>query len=588
MDSLETRANDALELCGLRGVEPRCVVFWTGAGISTDTPTCAPRGEELTRRALEYAFQPTCLDRIIDVYRSLRVTDRRKLPRLETVLDVVRRVVGLDGLLDVLNDLSSPPPNDLHRFFAHHLAAGGRHITANFDDCIERAGVAADSTGLLHFHGSFADDPSGAGLGATLGNIQSGFPAEIVDLLRETLASADVNTVVFAGYSGYDAFDVTPFLRSLVLERDLEGKTVVWIRFRRTGDDTVTVNDNPPVARVAESLDLLRKAGARCFDVHGDPRALLAAFAQRWRIPLSGLMPPPPRCHSAWQAQMGTTDDVRRAATLELYSMMGMRTDVRRMFAAHPPSTPSELEHAADATAADGRYRDAAEQWRTAIPGSSPADRARREHHVASCWWREGRLLKAYRHLRRELLNAEHAGVTGEPLWHLVAITAHVFGHMQRRPLLQFFPTARRKQFFARRLPPADPTSTYGPHVDAMLATARSRLGVADEHSDERSLMFDEAEALHGMLNFRHASLRRRGSARDRQEWPEPREYTDQQNDFRALGLNADVVRVPLLPGASRLFKPIDVWRGLSKPQFSAWHRLTLFGGYLLRYALHR
>jgi hypothetical protein len=41
-------------------------------------------------------------------------------------------------------------------------------------------------------------------------------------------------------------------------------------------------------------------------------------------------------------------------------------------------------------------------------------------------------------------------------------------------------------------------------------------------------------------------------------------------------------------PGASRLFNPIDVWCGLGRPQFSRWHRLTLFGGYLLRYALHR
>jgi hypothetical protein len=588
MDSLELKADDALDLFGLRGVEPRCVVFWTGAGISADTPTCVPLGEELTRRALEYAFQPTCLDRIVDVYRSLRVTDRRELPRLETVLDVVRRFVGVDGLLDVLNDLVAPAPNDLHRFFAHHLASGGRHITANFDDCIERAGGTADPADLLHFHGSFAADPTGASLGATLGNIQSGFPVAIVERLRTTLAAPEVTTVVFVGYSDYDTFDVDPFLRSLAPERSLEGKTVVWIRFLRSGDDTLTVNHSSPLARVADSLALLSEAGARCFDVHGDPRAVLAALAKQWRTPVSRLMPPPPRGHSAWHARLSTVADVRGAATVELYSMMGMRSDVRRMFAEHPPSTSSELQHAAEATAADGRYRDAAEQWRMAIVGSSPADRARRELHVASCWWLQGRMLKAYRHLRRELVRAEEAGVSGEPLWHLVAITAYVFGHMRRRPLLRFFPTARRRRFLARRLPPADPTSTYGPHMDALLAAARSRLGLADERSDERSLMFDEAEALHGMLNFRHASLRRRGRARDRREWPEPHEYSDQQNDFRALGLNADVVRVPLLPGASRLFNPIDVWRGLSRPQFTPWHRLTLFGGYLLRYALHR
>jgi hypothetical protein len=69
---------------------------------------------------------------------------------------------------------------------------------------------------------------------------------------------------------------------------------------------------------------------------------------------------------------------------------------------------------------------------------------------------------------------------------------------------------------------------------------------------------------------------------------PTAQEYTNQQADFRALGLNADVVRVPLLPGASRVFRPYDVWRGLGRPDFTPWHRLTLFGGYLVRYALRR
>ena len=572
----------------MRRLAPREVVFWSGAGISTDLPTCAPLGEELTHRALAYGFEPTCLDHIVKLYRDLRVAERRDLPRLETVLDVVRRILGLDALVDVLSDLRSPPPNNLHRFFAQHLEVGGRHITANFDDCIERSGAPASVGEVTHFHGSFAADPSGAGLGATLGNVQSGFPTAMVNRLRSAVTPADVAAVVFIGYSGYDTFDVAPFLRALAPSRELDGKTVVWVRFRRSGDDLVTVSDVSPVARVADSLQLLAAAGARCFEVHGDPRAILEPFAQRWGFVTAGLMPPPPQCRSDWRPRLSTTDDLRWRATLELYAMMGMRAEVRAMFAGRPPSTASELQHAAEAATADGRYRDAVGIWRQAIQGSAAVDRVRREQHVASCWWREGRLLKAYRHLRGELINANADGVTGEPLWHLVATTAHVFGHMRRRPLLRFFPTARRRRFFAQYLPPSEPQVSYGPHVDAMLAAARSRLGVADEHSDEKSVLFDEAEALHGMLNFRHASLRRRGSSRDRRDWPTPQEYLDQQNDFRALGLNADVVRVPLLPRASRLFRPIDVWRGLRQPQFTLWHRLTLFGGYLLRYTLHR
>src|SRR5205085_2857278 len=167
------------------------------------------------------------------------------------------------------------------------------------------------------------------------------------------------------------------------------------------------------------------------------------------------------------------------------------------------------------------------------------------EQHVASCWWREGRLLKAYRHLRCELERADAAGVDGEPLWHLASATVHVFGHMRRRPLLRFFVTSRRKRFVARHLPPDEPDGypSYGPHLDAMLTAARSRVGIAQERSEEASSMFDEAEALHGMLNFRHASLRRRGSQSDRSRWPKRHEYVTHQEDFRAIGLDADVAR---------------------------------------------
>jgi hypothetical protein len=574
----EVTADEALTLAGVEDLEPERVLFWSGAGISTDPPTSAPLGGELTIRALDYAFEPCCLERIRDYYAALRV--EREFPRLETVLDVVRRIGGLDALVDVLSDMRAPPPNDVHAFLARHLDAGGRQITANFDDCIERSLAAPTADELIHFHGSFADDPSGGSLGATLGNIQGGFPRTMADRLRATLTAVDHEAIVFVGYSGYDAFDVAPFLRSLARARELTGKTVMWLRFRRSGDDSVTVRDDSPDARVSAAFDRLRRAGATCVDVEGEPRGVLAAFAARWGWP-DALMPPPLRGRSAWRSTLTVSAEQRRRASLELYSMMGLHPEVRRLFAVRPPATPSELELAAHTTAADGRYHEAARLWQQAIPGTSAVDRARREQHVASCWWREGRLLKTYRHLRSELRRAEVSAVGGEPLWQIVVITAHVFGHMRRRPVLRFFPTRRRRRFFARCLP-ADDGVSYGPHLDAMLAAARSRLGVGQEQSEERSLIFDEAEALHGVLNFRHAWLRRRGSDHDRRNRPTRQEFIDQQNDFRALGLNADVVRVPLLPSAGRFFAAYDVWRGLGRADFTPWHRLMLFGGYLL------
>lgn len=585
----DVSAGEALELSSVADLEPKAVVFWTGAGISRDAPTCAPLGAELTTRALDHLFEPCCLARVRDYYRALRIA--RDYPRLETVLDVVHRIIGLDALADVLSDVRRPPPNDLHAFFARHLDAGACEITANFDDCIERSRSPSRPTTdeLIHFHGSFVADPSGARLGATLANIQGGFPRDLAERLRSTLTAADVEAIVFAGYSGYDAFDVSPFLRTLEPARELQGKRVVWIRFRRSGDDTVTVGDASPDERVDRTFERLSRAGASCWDVEGELRAVLGAFAAQWEWP-GALLPGPPPCDSAWAPTFAATDEQRRRAALELYAMMGLHHEIRRLFAVRAPATPSELELAAHSTAADGRYHDAAKLWQAAFAGDAPEERAHREERVASCWWREGRLLKAYRHLRREIRVADARGVSGEPLWHLVSTTAHVFGHMRRRPLLRFFPTRRRRQRFERHLPPVldDGHVSYGPHLDAMLAAARSRLGVAQEHSEEASLMFDEAEALHGMLNFRHASLRRRGALRDPADRPNPQEYLDQQADFRALGLNADVVRVPLLPGASRVFDPYDVWRGLARADFTPWHRLMLFAGYLVRYARRR
>ncbi len=269
--------------------------------------------------------------------------------------------------------------------------------------------------------------------------------------------------------------------------------------------------------------------------------------------------------------------------------MMGLYHEARRLLSVRSPTTTFELEAAAQVAAAGGCYRDAAKLWQMASIGKAPELRAHREERIASCWWRRGQLLKACVHLRRELRVAEKSGVTGELRWQLAATTAHVFGHMRRRPLLQFFPTQRRRLDLSRHLPTVpDRPGRYGPHLDALLAATRSRLTKAQEHSEQASLMFNEAEALHGVLNFRHASLRRRGCLSDPDARPTPEEYLDQQRDFWTLGLTSDAARVPLVPGASRVFRPSAVWRGLGRPDFAVWHRLMLLGGYLISYTRQR
>lgn len=192
MSARHVTAVKALEIAGLARVEPESVIFWSGAGISNDAPTCAPLGGELTVRALDYAFEPCCLERIRDYYAALRV--EREYPRLETVLDGVRRIIGLDALVDVLSDMLGPAPNGVHTFLARHLDAGGRQITANFDDCIERSRATSTGDELTHFHGSFATDPSGAGAVDAVCELPSAY--SIWTRLTSAAASPNTNRVV--------------------------------------------------------------------------------------------------------------------------------------------------------------------------------------------------------------------------------------------------------------------------------------------------------------------------------------------------------------------------------------------------------
>jgi hypothetical protein len=118
----------------------------------------------------------------------------------------------LELLTDALSDLATASPNAHRAFFAEHLAAGGRHITANFDTCIERAtpGSRPPRTERpVHFHGELDIDRSREdleALGGWLSVIENGLPEAMQDQLDEILAGGDVQALVFVGYSGSDFF----------------------------------------------------------------------------------------------------------------------------------------------------------------------------------------------------------------------------------------------------------------------------------------------------------------------------------------------------------------------------------------------
>lgn len=516
-------------------------------------------------RALTECFEEGVLAHLVTYYSVLGLS--RSHPRLETVLDVVRRVNGLGALVDILSDLRSAPPNDLHRFFAAHNRLDGRHVTANFDTCIEDAG----GKDVFHFHGSFADGADM--LGATLSRIQRGFPVDFATLLEDMLTSSAV--LVFVGYSGSDAFDVEPFLRVLPA-RSLSGRTVLWLRYASTS--TIEVRRQSGDAKVARHLDLIASAGAECAEIVGEPTAVLSALASAW-----GLPPPvkPRPCAPTWTPTYVVDDGARWRATLELWATMGLHHEVKRLLDIRPASDAGHLMIAAQTSWAQGRYRAARRQWRQAFRGPGPIERARRAERVGATIWVQGRLLHAYVYLRRALRRADSAGISGECIWLLAETLGRVLEHMQRRPLLRRFASDKRKQFVRGYLPstPSDGYTSHGVHLDARIGGIAKVLGAPiDQSLSPPITAFDEAEALNALLNYRHADLRRRANETPK---PAPEEYRRQRDQFLAIGALGDAPRVYSIPGAGRAFTYRELRHDLSGVELAPWARLLLVSRFL-------
>jgi len=278
-------------------VPPSSVVMLSGAGSSVEGPASLPTGWELTTRVFGAFFAPDALDTVLKHHAAVgwwsegpcgpSAARQPRPPRLETVLGVVAAAYGQDMVAAALADIRAAEPNRLHRFFAAHLAQGGRHITANFDGCIETA-ADQDHPGwrargqLLHFHGSFTADPLGKSLGATLAEIQGGFSAPVMaEFLR--LFPAD-GVLVVAGYSGSDFFDVDTAVGAMQ-PGSLARLRVIWIAhedapWHRVDRSAGTARSPalPPLIR------RLQQAGARVETVCGPTGDLLRAIAARWKM----------------------------------------------------------------------------------------------------------------------------------------------------------------------------------------------------------------------------------------------------------------------------------------------------------------
>lgn len=150
------------------------------------------------------------------------------------------------------------------------------------------------------------------------------------------------------------------------------------------------VPEDPDPLRMVE---LLSRAGAACIELKGRPSDFLSALCQQWGWKIDGGTGEP--CASSWQPSIEVAATARRESSLRLFLAMGIYREVRRRLAQDGHRDERWYhEITAITLAAGGRYGDAASAWQAALPGNSPQERAEREQHVASCWWREGRLLR--------------------------------------------------------------------------------------------------------------------------------------------------------------------------------------------------
>ncbi|MFE7857313.1 hypothetical protein [Streptomyces sp. NPDC057403] len=577
----------------LRGLAPRQVLLWSGAGISVEGPASLPTGPELTSRVFDTFFEDGALDRVMACHQVLGLRGASpcpveaglpgaRPPRLETALEAAARARGnaVPSTFALLDDVRKAPPNRLHVFAADHIARGGRHVTANFDTCVEKAYEERHARpvphgAVHHFHGSFDDSPNGERLGATLGRIASGFPDVEAERLRQALNAH--GGLLVLGYSGSDYFDVDRLVAALT-PNGLRGLRVLWVM--HSGHPLHTPASDPvPLQR------LLREAGAEVHVLCAPTADVVQALADTWGLPpLTG-----PERRVTAVPRLSVTDDERDRATFLLYKSLGLHREVRRLLREGRTGTtdPAELLDARSRVLWEaGRWNTLRRMWR-AVPADGPHALTRAERIGASLWV-QGRLLPAWWYLRRHAAWAEPGS---QDAYALEETLGRVVEHMHRTPDLR--PFARR---LLRRIPAADP-SEPGPVAFRALHDVRDSLDALrrgtprpHDHARRSTVWFQETNDLQGVLSYRHRSLRDGYDPADPLLTDEVlRERYDEliaANLF--LGSTAGAWRTVLLPGAHRVCRLPEYLHALFTLQYGWWQRVRLLAWFLPRRARHR
>jgi hypothetical protein len=253
---------------------------------------------------------------------------------------ILGNVVSVLGF-DTLNDFSflDAPPNPFHHFFAHHIKAGGGHVTLNLDLCIENAIkdympsaeyniiITPDkipSIGLtdlkhgwvLHLHGKYGDNLSS--LGITIESVTRGIRDEISRFIIEAICSKRL--IIFVGYSGSDFFDVNPFFETLGCHNDLSGKHVIWLDYSPNGNSIDFIEYNKSKLKTS-ILDSLAKSRAKIHTWRGKTIDIIEELRGFWGYPR---FPNPSSSSGKNRISVSVEEWKKELVTTRVYVSMGL------------------------------------------------------------------------------------------------------------------------------------------------------------------------------------------------------------------------------------------------------------------------
>jgi tetratricopeptide (TPR) repeat protein len=247
-------------------------VFFVGAGISKDPPSCLPLGDELKNEIILAISDGRPKNEVEEILEST------KKQRPEVILQIIQDD-GLNQRLELLDILKTKKPNQNHYCLARAIKYRNIVITTNFDTLIEYACInegtqpyvyaseeeflewSGTETGVFKIHGTL-EDIHGKNrtdtIKVTLRQVGRKLSKAKTNVFETLLKNKDI---VFIGYSGLDDFDIYPILLKTQSE-----KKIFWIEHARNNDPKVHSLKEIKAKKkkdIVDNLFLNRSAGVR-------------------------------------------------------------------------------------------------------------------------------------------------------------------------------------------------------------------------------------------------------------------------------------------------------------------------------------